>query len=144
MWLLGLFTSSEMVLLSMATSSGRKRILIVDDDEDLRANLAELFASEGYETETAGNALEALEKLARSDVDLLLTDLRMPGKSGADLIEEVRDRHPDVRAILMTAFGDGYMEIESVRRGAIGYLKKPFEVEDVLGLVAKILSLPGE
>lgn len=133
-----------MVLLSMATSSGRKRILIVDDDEDLRANLAELFESEGFETETAANASEALQKLGRGDVDLLLSDLRMPGRSGVELVEEARAKHPTIRAVLMTAFGDGYTEIESVRRGAIGYLKKPFEVDEVVDLVRTILSLPGD
>jgi two-component system response regulator FlrC len=130
-----------MVLLTMAVTSARKRILVVEDDEDLRENLAELFGYEGYEVVTAGNTPEALEMLSRHDVDLVLTDLWMPGKSGIELIEEARARHPGVRAILMTAFGDGYAEIESVRRGAIGYLKKPFEVDEVLSLVTRVLSL---
>lgn len=137
-------SSNGMILLATANPPGRKRILIVDDDEHLRENLAELFAVEGYETMTAANAPEALERIASGNVDLLLTDFRMAGKSGIDLIEEARRARPGLRAILMTAFGNGFTEIESVRHGAIGYVKKPFEVEEILGLVSRILSLQGD
>ncbi|MCI4371727.1 MAG: sigma-54-dependent Fis family transcriptional regulator, partial [Thermoplasmata archaeon] len=60
------------------------------------------------------------------------------------LIESARRLKPKVRAILMTAFGDSFTEIESVRRGAIGYVNKPFEADEITGLVARILSLKGE
>lgn len=133
-----------MVLLATARRSAPKRILIVDDDEDLRENLAELLVGEGYQTTTASSVSEALERLASGTFDLLLTDFRMPGPSGIDLIKEARRAHPKLRAILMTAFGNGYTEIESIRSGAIGYVRKPFEVEEILTLVARILSLQGE
>ncbi len=65
----------------------------------------------------------------------------MPGPTGIDLIEAARRRIPSLQAILMTAFGDEFLEIESIRRGAVGYLQKPFEVEELTALVARLLSL---
>src|SRR5436309_13135755 len=83
-------------------------------------------------------------KLAHHDVDLLLTDYRMPGPNGVELIESARRAGPGLRAILVTAFGDTFTEIESVRRGAVGYLNKLFEGDGVTGLVGGVLSLEGE
>ena len=119
----------------------RYRLLIVDDDEGMRENLSELFASLGYEVFTASNTPEALERLRTTDVDLLLTDYKMPGPTGVELIESARQVRPEMRAVLMTAFGDSFTEIESVRRGAVGYITKPFEADAVVDLVKRILSL---
>lgn len=116
-------------------------ILVVDDDEGVRENLAELFDLSGYSVLTAGSAQEALDALSTHDVDLLLTDYRMPGPDGIQLIDSARRIKPRLKAILMTAFGDAYMEIESVRRGALGYVNKPFEADEITGLVARILAL---
>ena len=110
----------------------------------MRQNLAELFEVVGYSVLTAGNEVEAMEKLSAHEVDLLLTDYRMPGPNGVELIESARRTKPGMRAVLMTAFGDSFSEIESVRRGAIGYLNKPFEADEITGLVARILALKGE
>jgi DNA-binding NtrC family response regulator len=98
----------------------------------------------GYSILTAGSASEALTKLADHDVDLLLTDYRMPGPNGVELIESARRMKPGLRAILMTAFGDSFTEIESVRRGAIGYVNKPFEADEITNLISRILGLKGE
>ena len=127
----------------MATkTSGRVyHLLVVDDDEGMRENLADLFVSLGYEVRTAANTPDALRALEASPVDLLLTDYKMPGPTGVELIEAARKQQPGLRAILMTAFGDNFTEIESVRRGAIGYLNKPFEADEVAAFVEKILSL---
>jgi DNA-binding NtrC family response regulator len=130
-----------MISLAPEVREGGACILVVDDDEGVRENLAELFEVVGYSVLTAGNAAEAMEKLAVHDVDLLLTDYRMPGPNGVELIESARRTKPGMRAVLMTAFGDSFTEIESVRRGAIGYLNKPFEADEITGIVARILAL---
>ncbi len=119
-------------------------LLIVDDDQGMRENLAELFESLGYDVRTACNTPEALAVLDEEDVDLLLTDYKMPGPTGVELIEAARKRRPGLRAVLMTAFGDSFTEIESVRRGAVGYLNKPFEADEVVAFVERILALRGE
>jgi len=86
----------------------------------VRENLAELFGLVGYSVLTAANATEAMEAMRKNSVDLLLTDYRMPGPNGGELIESARRAKPGLRAILMTAFGDTFIEIESVRRGRSG------------------------
>ena len=130
--------------LPLAGNLPKCRLLIVDDDEGMRENLAELFESVGYSVRTAANAPEALEILDANDVDILLTDYKMPGPTGVELIEKARNRQPGLRAVLMTAFGDSFTEIESARRGAAGYLKKPFEADQVVAFVEKILALRGD
>jgi len=132
-----------MILAPEKTTMAGARILIVDDDEGVRENLAELFELVGYSILTAGGATEALRALGQNDVDLLLTAYRMPGPSGVELVESARRMKPGLRAILMTSFGDTFTEIESVRRGAIGYVNKPFEADEITNLVARILSLRG-
>ncbi|TLZ99301.1 MAG: response regulator [Methanobacteriota archaeon] len=133
-----------MILAPEKTTIAGGRILIVDDDDGVRENLAELFQVVGYSVVTAGSAPEAMGKLAHHDVDLLLTDYRMPGPNGVELIESARRVKPGLRAILMTAFGDSFTEIESVRRGAIGYVNKPFEADEITNLVSRILGLRGD
>jgi len=133
-----------MITLPSETRAVGSCILVVDDVEGVRENLAELFGLVRYSVLTAANATEAMEALRTHAVDLLLTDYRMPGPNGVELIESARRAKPSLRAILMTAFGDTFTEIESVRRGAIGYLNKPFEADEITGLVARILSLKRE
>lgn len=116
------------------------RLLIVDDDPGIRENLSELFESAGYCVLTATNATAALEILMDGGADLLLTDYRMPGHTGLELIEAARQRKPGLRAILMTAFGDSMTEIESYRCGALGYVTKPFEADEIVDLVERILD----
>ena len=119
----------------------RSRLLIVDDDEGMRENLAELFESLGYAVRTAANTSDALAVLDEAEVDLLLTDYKMPGPTGVELIEEARKRQPRLRAILMTAFGDRFTEMESAHRGAAGYLNKPFEADEVVAFGEKVLTM---
>jgi DNA-binding NtrC family response regulator len=130
-----------MILMAPEMEQMGATILVVDDDEGVRENLAELFEVFGYSCVTAGNAPEAMQKLTAKEVDLLLTDYRMPGPNGVELIEAARKVKPRLKAILMTSFGDSFTEIESVRRGAIGYVSKPFEADEITNLVGRILAL---
>ncbi len=134
----------DVIALAPEIRAPKSRLLIVDDDEGMRENLAELFESLGYDVRTAANTLEALAILDEQDMDLLLTDYKMPGPTGVELIESARKRQPGLRAVLMTAFGDSFTEIESVRRGAVGYLNKPFEADEVVAFVERILALRGD
>jgi len=131
------------VAVEKSMDAGESCILVVDDDDGVRENLAELFEMVGYSILTASSASDALRKLSEHEVDLLLTDYRMPGPNGVELIESARRMKPGLRAILMTAFGDSFTEIESARRGAIGYVNKPFEADEITALVSRILGLKG-
>jgi DNA-binding NtrC family response regulator len=125
----------------MAAKPLKNRILIVDDDEGMRENLSELFDSLGYDVQTAANAPMALGILEASEVDLLLTDYKMPGPTGVELIDAARKIQPGLRVVLMTAFGDSLTEVESVRRGAVGFVNKPFEADEIVAFVEKVLAL---
>jgi len=111
----------------------------VDDDEGIRENLAELLSMEQYRTFTAANAEEALNRLRSNHVDLLLTDFQMPGANGVELIEAARQDHPDLPAILITAFPYVYEQIDPGRRRGVTLLLKPFAADEVLGIVARIV-----
>lgn len=106
----------------------------------MRENLAELFEALGYGVLTAASAPEALALIAKANVDLVVTDFRMPGLTGIELIDAVRRSHPRVLAVLMTAFGDDCSEDESLRRGAAGYISKPFEADAMASLVQRVVA----
>ncbi len=127
-----------------------KHILIVDDEPKVAFFLSKALERSGqnYRVETTQSGEEALEVLSRTSVDLLVTDLRMPGISGLDLIRRVRASSPQTRTILITAYGSDEVETEARRLEAYRYITKPFDIGDfteavqgALGDVA--ISQPG-
>jgi DNA-binding NtrC family response regulator len=118
------------------TSMPRERILIVDDEANARTALAELLRDEGYAVETAADGFKALPKLDEFAPDVVVTDLKMPGLSGLELMDKVRERDPSCVVVVMTAFGDIETAVQAMRQGAADYLTKPVNVEE-LALVLK-------
>ncbi|HLY72545.1 MAG TPA: sigma-54 dependent transcriptional regulator [Planctomycetota bacterium] len=114
------------------------RILLVDDERDFRRAVADALRSSGHEVEESASADEAMAKIQQDGFDLLLTDLRMPGKSGIELLREAAARMPDAILIVMTAFGSLETAIDALRIGAHDYLLKPLRIE---GLQRKISLL---
>ena len=106
------------------------RVLLVDDDEALRTALADLLAQGGHRVQPAESGRAALGGLA--DADVLVTDLRMPGMDGLDLVREARRRRSDIEVIVMTGFGTVPTALTAMRLGARAYLTKPFEPEELL------------
>ena len=119
-----------------------KRILIVDDDKGVAFFLREhlLEAQAGYQVETADSSEEALEIMAQRPFDLVITDLRMPGMDGLELMEEIRQISPRTRLILMTAYGNERIERTAYQLGACQYITKPFRVQDLIERVDKALA----
>lgn len=115
-------------------------ILIVDDEKAIRDLLHERLKSEGYHCKEAGNAGEALTYLRDSYADLVLLDIKMPGKSGMELLPEIKERYPDVAVIMATVISDMDTAIESVRRGAYDCVTKPFTLDEVVRTVKKALE----
>lgn len=109
-----------------------RRVLIVDDDLGLRELLEDQLMAEGYEARSTDNSRDVLERAAAEEVDLILTDLRMPGISGTELCREVHRVRPDIPVVLMTAFGDMDAAVQAIRAGAYDFLSKPFEIEQLL------------
>jgi len=111
--------------------SERQRLLIVDDDNALRSMLDRDVREWGWDIATAAGGEEALAMLAQHRPDVVLTDVRMPGINGRDLLSEIRAREPGVPVILMTAFASIDAAVEAVRAGAHGYLSKPFPLQQL-------------
>lgn len=110
------------------------RILVVDDDENLRWVLQTQLEDMGYQASTAADGLHALEAIGQSPPSLVLTDLKMPGLSGMDLLERIRKEYPEVPVVIVTAFGTIQSAVHAMRAGAYDYLTKPIDFEE-LGLV---------
>ncbi|MCH8274456.1 MAG: sigma-54-dependent Fis family transcriptional regulator [Armatimonadetes bacterium] len=109
----------------------KARILIADDEPNICKILQAAFERAGYQAVTAESAEEALKRLAAEPFDLLLTDVLMPGKSGIDLLKEVKERQPEMPVLVMTAFGTIPQAVEAIRAGAADYITKPFDLEQV-------------
>lgn len=113
------------------TSNELVRILVVDDETAIRYAVAKTLERANYWVESAASAEEALEKLEALDYTVVLTDIRMPGISGVDLLAHIREHYPDVSVILMTGYASLQSAIESLRLGAHDYLIKPSRNRDI-------------
>lgn len=117
------------------------RILLVEDDRDLRQFLEEVLDAAGYSVLAAASGGRAAGHiLAEDDIDLVVTDMVMPGMSGRDLLDEVRRRRPELNVVVITAFGSIESAIELVKAGAYDYLAKPFGTDELLLTVERALE----
>ncbi len=116
--------------------SSKKRVLIVDDELNIRRILQASFDKNGWVALTAESGHEALRLLEREHVDCVLTDVTMPGMSGYDLQKEISAIYPDLPVVIMTAFGTIPQAIEAIRHGAFEFVTKPFDLD----LVKKIIQ----
>ena len=118
----------------------RGRVLIVDDEVNARTALAEILRDEGYAVETAADAFKALPKLEEFAPKLLLTDLKMPGMDGLELMRKAHAADPDCVVVVMTAFGAVDSAVKAMREGAADYLTKPVNVEELQLVLARELE----
>jgi len=115
----------------MSALGKRGRVLVVDDEDPIRALLALHLAKQEFEVVTARDARDALESLARTSVDLVLSDVRMPGMDGISLLAEIVRRHPQVGVIMLTGCEDVSIAVRAMKIGAVDYILKPFRLSDV-------------
>jgi len=115
----------------------RKPILIVDDEKNIRMTLSQSLESLETETDTAGNGEEALAKLKEKDFGLILLDIRMPGIDGMEVLRQVREIRPDIRIIMITAYGTIESAVEAIKLGAVDFLQKPFDPDEIRALVSR-------
>lgn len=113
-------------------SSGALHILLVDDQKSLRRSLSLMLLGAGFDTSEAESGGQALEALSQAEYDLVITDLRMDGMSGIDLLREIRQLRPQLPVILITAYGSIESAVDAMRLGAFDYLAKPFSEQDIL------------
>jgi len=117
----------------------RARLLVVDDEEPQRVMLANILGRAGFAVVTAADGREALARLAEGRFDALLTDQRMPGMDGLELLEGARRIQRGLPTVLMTAYGTVSTAVEAMKRGAADYLTKPFERDELMVVIEKVL-----
>jgi DNA-binding NtrC family response regulator len=119
-----------------------KRILIVDDEPSMRMALSESLESCGYQTETVDNGERALKVFDQALWDMVITDMRMPGLSGMDVLRGIRRKTKDTPVILITAYGTVSTAVDAMKEGATEFIMKPFSLEELEGAVRKIFMAP--
>src|SRR3989338_8043966 len=119
----------------------RARVLVVDDDADMLRLLSLRLQAAGYDVVAVGSAEAALAQLDMARPQLVLSDVRLPGRDGLALFDEVRARHPSLPVILLTAHGTIPDAVEATSRGVFTYLTKPYEARELLEKIAQALAL---
>jgi len=114
-------------------------ILVVDDDVEMRELVHDVLKARGHQVTTAGSGQEALTLLAQKDFAVVLTDLRMKGMEGTELLAEIKRLYPDIGVILMTAFGSVETAVEAMKHGASDYLTKPVKSEEIIRVVERVV-----
>jgi Nif-specific regulatory protein len=117
------------------------RILIADDHDALRRGLARALTEAGHEVDEAPNGNAAIERLHESQFDVVLSDLKMGGSDGLDVLRTAKSLHPGAAVILMTAFGSVHTAVEAMKIGAFDYVQKPFEIEEMEVKIEKALEM---
>jgi DNA-binding NtrC family response regulator len=120
------------------------RILVVEDRESLRRMLERALQQEGYAVTVCADGEQATLKLEAEPFDLVLTDLKLPGMSGIDVLRACRDLQPGLPAVVLTAFGTVGTAVEAMKLGAVDFLEKPVEIEDLFRLIESLLVEDSE
>lgn len=120
-------------------ADGRMRILVVDDDAEMRALLVDVLSDEGYAVYELPNGAEALIRLRTESFAAIILDKNMPGLSGLDLLPGLRTICPETPVILITAFGDVSTYMDAMEKGAFEYIFKPFRMEELLLVLQRAL-----
>ncbi len=116
------------------------QILIIDDEKSLLDLLSLVFRKEGYAVKTASNGARGLEMLEAEEFDLVISDIKMPQFSGLDVLRRVKERKPEVPVIMITAYGSIAQAVDTLKAGALDYIVKPFDVDELKIIVARGLE----
>lgn len=108
-----------------------KKVLIVDDQNGIRILLMEVFSSEGYMTFQAPNGKIALEIVRAESPDLVLLDMKIPGMDGLEILKHIKEVNPEIKVIMMTAYGELDMIKEATELGALMHFTKPFDIDEI-------------
>jgi DNA-binding NtrC family response regulator len=118
----------------------RRRILVVEDDEDMRENLQRILLGAGYEVSLAEDGSQAITMLRAQPCHLVLTDLVMPGMNGLELLKEIRQEDQNLPVVFLSAFGDRATYAKATELGAVDFVTKPFRAGSLLGLIQRTLG----
>src|SRR5258706_1462125 len=116
------------------------RVLVVDDEKVIREILSDFLTMEGYVVRTVEDGSSALRELERRSYNLVISDLKMPGIGGLELLERIAELKANVLTVIMTGFGTVETAIEAMKKGAYDYILKPFKIEEVVHVVERGLD----
>lgn len=116
------------------------RILIVDDEDDLRNLLSHVLSTHGYEIQSASNGEEAISKLKQQTFDLALLDIQMPKMSGIQVLQFIKEHASTTKAIMLTGYADLKNAMEAREFGAREFISKPYKLEDVVSTIQHVLN----
>ena len=119
-------------------------VLVVDDERNIRLTLSMALEALKIPVDTAESGEEALQKLTEKSYSLMLLDLRLPGLDGLEVLRLVTDKYPQVKVIIITAYGSIEVAVEAMKIGAIDFLQKPFQPTEVRDIVRRVLQEPPE
>ncbi|NIR47374.1 response regulator [candidate division KSB1 bacterium] len=117
-----------------------KKVLIVDDDFEFRKSLLKIMLKAGYQASAASSSEQARELITREAYPLILLDIHMPGKSGLELLKELKKKHSDSKVIIMTVNGEMQTYNDAMNAGAFAYLNKPVKMKKILTYAAMALN----
>ncbi|HDK26708.1 MAG TPA: sigma-54-dependent Fis family transcriptional regulator [Candidatus Atribacteria bacterium] len=117
-----------------------EKIFVVDDEQNIRKMLVRVLSSEGYTIKEAANGLEALKKLEGENCSLVLLDLKMPGLNGIEILRKIKEYDPNLPVIMMSAYGSIAEAVEAMKLGALDYLIKPFDIEELKIIVKRAIK----
>jgi DNA-binding NtrC family response regulator len=117
----------------------KKKILVVDDEPTIVDTLIDSLDALGYQASGAKNGQDAINTLNNENFDLVITDIRMPEKNGIDLMHEIKDKHPELPVVIITGYPLAYPPERATIEGADGYIAKPFRINQIDRMLAKIL-----
>ena len=116
------------------------KILIAEDEEITLNNILDTLQDEGYDVSGTKNGADALMKMEKEHFDLLITDIKMPGLSGVELLEKIKEKYPVTEVIIITGFGSIGSAVEAMKKGALDYIAKPFDLDELTMKVKKIMD----
>jgi DNA-binding NtrC family response regulator len=121
-------------------TDGQKHLLIVDDERPLREAVAEQLADHGFLVEQAASGEQAIERLAAFAFDILVTDLRLPGMNGRELLDAALERYPDIIGIVITGYGTVKDAVDAIKQGAADFITKPFQFDVLLHVLESAIE----
>lgn len=117
------------------------KVLLIEDEKITRKTLTDFILKEGYEIESSGDGLEALDLFGKETFDVVVTDLRLPGMNGIEILQKIKEKAPHCTVIIMTAYATVETAIEAIKLGAYDYLTKPFNPDRLLSMLSHIQKL---
>ena len=118
----------------------KNKVLIVDDEKNIRLTLKTALSKAGYEVETAVNGEDGLTKLKEEEIPVVLLDMKMPGMDGIQFLKEVTEKDIKTKVVMITGYGSVETAVETLKLGAVDYLRKPFKPEEIISIVEDVFE----